>query len=263
MATGAARRVGGGSRDLHRSPERRPRSGAPWRWLALGIALLALVVAVLWFSRSGSAPDFRRVANLSAPGNLVVFFGDSITQGYGVRPDESFPALVAHALDVPFVNAGVPGDTMAAGLARLERDVLAHRPRLAVVEFGGNDFLRRVPVEDTLRSLETIVGTLVHEGLMVAILHVNVGMGGDLYLKGYRAVADRHGAVLIPDILRGVLGNPDLKSDAIHPNAKGHRLIADRVITTLRPLLKAAGRRRGTSGQPSSAFPLPGFRSVG
>jgi hypothetical protein len=76
-------------------------------------------------------------------------------------------------------------------------------------------------------------------------------------------VADRHGAVLIPDILRGVLGNPDLKSDAIHPNAKGHRLIADRVITTLRPLLKAAGRRRGTAGQPSSAFPLPGFRSVG
>lgn len=98
---------------------------------------------------------------------------------------------------------------------------------------------------------------------MVAILHVNVGMGGDLYLKGYRAVADRHGAVLIPDILRGVLGNPDLKSDAIHPNAKGHRQIAERVIKSLRPLLEAAGRRRGTLGQQTSAFPLPGFRSVG
>lgn len=263
MATESGRRAGGGSRDLHRGPERRPRSGAPWRWLALGLGLLALVVAVLWFSRSGSAPDFRRVANLSAPGNLVVFFGDSITQGYGVRPEESFPALVAHALEVPFVNAGVPGDTMAAGLARIERDVLAHRPRLAVVEFGGNDFLRRVPVEETLRSLETIVGTLIQEGMMVAILHVNVGMGGDLYLKGSRAVADRHGAVVIPDILSGILTNPDLKSDAIHPNAKGHRLIAERVIKALRPLLEEAGRRRAAAGRNAPAFPLPGFLSVG
>jgi lysophospholipase L1-like esterase len=150
MAAEAGRRAGGGTRDLHGGPERRPGSGVPWRWLALGAALLALVVAILWLSRSGSAPDLRRVANLSAPGSLVVFFGDSITQGYGVRPDESFPALVAHALEMPFVNAGVPGDTMTAGLARIERDVLAHRPRQAVVEFGGNDFLRRVPVEETL-----------------------------------------------------------------------------------------------------------------
>ncbi len=231
--------------------------------MALGGALLALVVAVLWLSRSGSAPDLRRVANLSAPGDLVVFFGDSITQGYGLRPEESFPSLVAQALDVPFVNAGVPGDTAAVGLARIERDVLAHRPRVAVIEFGGNDFLRRVPVEDTLRNLEAIVGALIQEGAMVAILHVRVGMGGDTYLKGYRAVAERHGAVLIPDILNGILSNADLKSDAIHPNAKGHRLIAERVLETLRPLLEEAGRLRGTPGQKRSAFPLPGFRSVG
>lgn len=251
---GTSGRAGGGSRARLRGPR---------RWLALGSALLAIAVAVLWLTRPGPSLDLRRVANLGAPGDLVVFFGDSITQGYGVRPEESFPSLVAQALDVPFVNAGVPGDTMAAGLARIERDVLAHRPRLAVVEFGGNDFLRRVPMNDTLRSLETIVGTLIQEGMMVAILHVHAGMGDDLYLKGYRAVADRHGAVLIPDILGGVLTNPGLKSDAIHPNAKGHRVIADRVIKTLRPLLEEASRRRGAPGQKSSAFPLPGFPSVG
>lgn len=259
--TGTARRAGGGSRGFGRG--RGQGSGVSWRWVVLGGAVLALVAAVLWLSRSGSAPDLRRVANLSAPGDAVVFFGDSITQGYGVRPEESFPSLVARALVVPFVNAGVSGDTMAAGLARIERDVLTHRPRLAVVEFGGNDFLRRVPVEDTLRSLETIVDTLIREGMMVAILHVNVGMGGDLYLKGYRTVADRHGAVLIQDILNGILTNPDLKSDTIHPNAKGHRLIAERVITTLRLLLEEADRRRGALDRKSSAFPLPRFRPVG
>lgn len=254
--------VTGGSRGLRGDSGRRRGSRFSFRWAAIGGMVLLIVAAVLWQSRSAS-PDFRRVANLDAPGDLVVFFGDSITQGYGARPEESFPALVGQTLGVRFVNAGVPGDTMAAGLARLERDVLPHRPRIAVVEFGGNDFLRRVPVEETLRNLETIVGILIQEGMMVVILHTSVGLGGDPSLTGYQAVADRHGAVLVRDILRGILSNPDLKADTIHPNAKGHRLIAERVIKTLRPLLEEADRRRGTAGTKTSAFPLPGVRSVG
>jgi acyl-CoA thioesterase-1 len=231
--------------------------------VVIGGLLLLLAVVVLWQLRWESALDLRRVANLTAPGGPVVFFGDSITDGYGVHPEESFPALVGGALGVAFVNAGVPGDTMGAGLARMERDVLAHRPRVVVVEFGGNDFLRRVPAEETRRHLEAIVSHLIQEGVMVVILEVNVGLRGDPYRTGYQAVADRHGAVLVRDILRGILSDPDLKTDAIHPNAKGHRLIAERVIAALRPLLEEADRRRGTSDRKSSAFSLPGFQSVG
>jgi lysophospholipase L1-like esterase len=204
----------------------------------------------------------RRAANLHAPGDLVVFFGDSITQGYGVLPEESFPAQTAKALGVPFLNAGVPGDTMSAGLARMARDVSAHRPRLVVVEFGGNDFLRRVPVEETLRSLDAIVGTLIHEGAMVVILEVSVGVGGSTYLDGYHAVAARYGALLVPDILRGILSSSTLKVDTIHPNAAGHRVIAERVVATLRSLLNEADRRRGTRGA-GTDFPLPAFRPLG
>jgi acyl-CoA thioesterase-1 len=192
----------------------------------------------------------------------VVFFGDSITQGYGVRPEDSFPSLVASALGIAFVNAGIPGDTMAAGLARMERDVLAHRPRLALVEFGGNDFLRGVPVEETLKNLDGIVKTLVAQGMMVVILEVNVGLMGDPYMKGYRAVAKRYGAVLVEDVMKGILGNPDLKVDGIHPNAQGHRVIAERVIRVLRPLLREADRRRGSSVRQSRDFPLPALRAV-
>ncbi len=220
--------------------------------IAGGLALL--VAAFGWLFWPEPAPDFRRAANLMAPGDLIVFFGDSITQGYGVRPEESFPSLAASDLDVAFLNAGVPGDTMAAGLARLDRDVLSHRPRLTVVEFGGNDYLRRVPVEDTLKNLDAIVGSLVAQGGMVVILETSVGLVGDPYLKGYRAVADRHGAILVPDILHGILGNPDLKADAIHPNAGGHRLIAERVLKVLRPLLREADSRRGSAGRPFSSF---------
>ena len=152
---------------------------------------------------------------------------------------------------------------MGVGLARMERDVLPHGPRLVVVEFGGNDFLRRVPVEETLRHLEAIVATLTREGAMVVILEVKVGLGGDPYLAGYQAVADRHGAMLIPDVMRGILASADLRADTIHPNAKGHRLLAERVATALRPLLAEADRRRGVPTTRSSAFRLLGVEPVG
>ncbi|MBI3122645.1 MAG: hypothetical protein HYZ03_10210, partial [candidate division NC10 bacterium] len=208
-------------------------------------------------------PDLGRVANLEAPGEVVVFFGDSITRGYGVRAEESFPSLLARDLGIAIVNAGVAGDTTAAGLARLERDVLPHHPRLTLVEFGGNDFLRRVPLEETLKNLDTIVKTLIAQGMIVVILEVNVGLMGDPYLKGYGAVAERYGAVLVEDILSGILSKPDLKVDAIHPNAQGHRLIAERVVKVLRPLLQEADRRRGPMGRQSLDFPLPAFQGVG
>jgi lysophospholipase L1-like esterase len=145
----------------------------------------------------------------------------------------------------------------------MERDVLPHSPRLVVVEFGGNDFLRRVPVEETLRHLGAIVATLVREGAMVVILEVTVGLGGDPYLAGYQAVADRHGAMLIPDVMRGILASADLRADTIHPNAKGHRLLAERVATALRPLLAEADRRRGVPTTRSSVFRLLGVEPVG
>lgn len=223
-----------------------------------------LVLALGWYVTRPRGPDVRRAANLGAPGEVVVFFGDSITQGYGVGPEEGFPALVARELGLAnFVNAGIPGDTTAAGLARVERDVLAHRPRLTLVEFGGNDFLRRIPIEETLKNLNAIVKSLIVQGTMVVILEVDVGLMGDPHLQGYRAVAERHGAILVEDILQGILSKPDLKVDHIHPNARGHRLIADRVVKVLRPLLREANRRRGLLGRSMQDSPLPDSRGVG
>ncbi|HEX7551787.1 MAG TPA: GDSL-type esterase/lipase family protein, partial [Candidatus Methylomirabilis sp.] len=172
-----------GNRPAASRPPSRGRKPERTGWRpGLVVGLLLVAAAVAWWAWPSRGPDVRRAANLAAPGDIVVFFGDSITQGHGVRSEESFPALVGQALGVPIVNAGVPSDTMSAGLARMERDVLPHRPRLAVVEFGGNDFLRRVPVEETLQNLEAIVSTLIGGGMMVVILEVEVGLGGDPYL---------------------------------------------------------------------------------
>ena len=224
--------------------------------------MVLVAVCTGWYLTRRSGLDLGRVANLEAPGEVVVFFGDSITQGYGVRPEDSFPSVVAGELGIVVVNAGVAGDTTAAGLARIERDVMPHQPRLALVEFGGNDFLRHLPLEETLKNLDGIVKILVAQGMMVVILEVNVGFMGDPYLEGYRAVAKRHGAVLVEDVMKGILGNPDLKADGIHPNARGHRLIAERVIRVLRPLLQEADRRRASAVRQSLDFPLPAPRAL-
>ncbi len=247
--------------NAYRVVARHPARGVQgWLFVASGVLLLALAVG--WYLARQRGPDLSRVANLDAPGEVVVFFGDSITQGYGVRPEESFPSQVAGDLGLALVNAGVAGDTTAAGLGRIERDVLAHRPRLTLVEFGGNDFLRRVPLDETLKNLDAMVRTLHDQGMMVMILEVNVGLMGDPYLKGYRAVGERYGAVMVEDILGEIMSNPDLKVDSIHPNARGHRLIAERVVKVLRPLLGEADRRRGSGRRQSQDFPLPAWGVV-
>jgi len=225
-------------------PGARPADGRRIPWLAATAGLVLGAASAWWFLGREAAPDLSRLANLTAPGETVVFLGDSISRGYGLAEAEAFPGLAAAELGVPHVNAGVSGDTMAAALARLERDVLSHQPRLTVLELGGNDFLQRLPVEQTVRSLDAIVSALVAQGGMVAILHVRVGLGEDPYLEGFREVAARHGALLVPDVLRGIAGDPSLKLDPIHPNARGQRLLAERVAKALRPLLLEAERRR-------------------
>lgn len=236
------------------------RSGTGRAFLLAGFLLLAVVIG--WSVAPPKTPELSRLANLEAPGDLLVFFGDRITRGYGVRPQESLPVLVARELGVAYANAGVPGDRTAAGLARIGRDVLAHRPRFAVVEFGGNDFLRGVPLEETLSNLDAMVKMLVGEGMMVAVLEVDVGLMSDPYLEGFRRVANRHGALLVEDIMKGILGNPELQADAVHPNARGHRLIADRVAAALRPLLREADRRRGLRVGQWLDFLLPDLGSL-
>jgi len=231
------------ARPALRPPAPRPSARGRLVWLAVGLALVG--AAAWWLFLRESPPDLRRLANLDAPGETVVFLGDSITKGYGLSEAEAFPALVAAALGVPHLNAGVSGDTTATGLARLDTDVLVHQPRLTVVELGGNDYLRRVPAAVTLGNLDAIVTRLIDAGGMVAILHVSVGIAGDPLLQGLREMAARRGALFVPDILRGILSDPALKLDPIHPNARGQRRIADRVAERLRPLLDEADRRRG------------------
>ena len=193
---------------------------------------------------------------LAAPALLarpvIVFFGDSLTVGYGVEPEPAYPALVqeiidATGVDAQVVNAGLSGETTAAGLRRV--DWILSRPiDIFVLALGGNDALRGIPVDETKRNLEGILRKVAARypdvRLIVAGMESPPNMGetfADAFRAVFPEVAQTHNTLLIPFLLEGVGGEKSLNlPDGIHPNPEGHRLVAENVWIVLEPVVTAA-----------------------
>jgi acyl-CoA thioesterase-1 len=203
-----------------------------WRRPLLLVLALA-VVAAFWVL----GPESPRAAPPTA-GERVVAFGDSLVQGVGATPGSDLVSVLSERLGVPIVNAGRSGDTTATALGRLEPAVLSQNPRIVIVLLGGNDYLRRVPPAQTFANLEAIVGRIRNQGAAVILVGLSLGVFSDSYGDGYRDVARRASAGLVPDVLDGILGRGDLMADQIHPNDRGYALMADRIEPALRDLLR-------------------------
>jgi acyl-CoA thioesterase-1 len=210
--------------------------------LARRILLLSVIGFLLFACERGGG--YSSIRNLDSPGKNVIAFGDSLTEGVGARRGEDYPSLLARELQRPVINAGRRGDTTAQGLARLERDVLKRNPRLVIVMFGGNDYLRRVPLSNASKNLEEIIMRIQQQEAMVVLLGMKLGLFTDEYGPIYKKLAKQYGALLIPRVLKGILSDRKLKSDSIHPNGSGYRLMAERILKQVRPLLHEADRRR-------------------
>ena len=187
----------------------------------------------VWALRSGTPSAARPTS-----GQGIVVFGDSLVAGRGAPAGEDFVSVLSRRLGATIVNAGQSGDTTGSALARLDRDVLALNPRIVVVLLGGNDYLRRVPIEQTFSNLDSIVDQIRQRGAAVVLVGVAVGLMSDPYDEEYEAVAERRAAALVPDILGGIIGHASLMSDSIHPNGRGYAMIADRLEPTLRDLTR-------------------------
>jgi acyl-CoA thioesterase-1 len=159
-------------------------------------------------------------------------------EGRGATPGQDFVSVLSRRLAVPIVNAGRSGDTAAAALSRLESAVLARNPRVVIVLLGGNDFLRRVPREETFHSLATIVERIRDRGAAVVLVGVSVGLISDQFEEEYETLARRTSAGLVPDILHDILGHAERMSDSIHPNDQGYKMIADRLEPVVRDLVR-------------------------
>jgi acyl-CoA thioesterase I len=201
-------------------------------------AVLACWLA--WPSAVGAAPE-------SAPERVIATLGDSLTAGFGVAPEEAWPALIQARLlregyAYRVVNAGVSGDTTAGGLRRVDW-VLRTKPAIVIVALGGNDGLRGQPLAAIRENLTRIVARLRAAGARVLLAGMRLPPNyGDEYTRGFvglfTAVARQEGVPLMPFLLEGVAVDPRLnQGDGIHPNAEGHRLMAERVWPHLLPLL--------------------------
>ena len=179
---------------------------------------------------------------------LLVCFGDSLTAGAGVAPDEAYPAVLQRRLDQAgfryrVVNAGVNGNTTKDGVNRLSQ-VLEQHPQVVVVEFGGNDGLRGLPIAQAQRNLEAIVRALKAGGARVAVAGITLPpqYGGE-YIRSFNAmfptVASKYHVPLLPFVLQDVYGVPgDIQDDGIHATAQGNRQVAVNVEHLVLPLLK-------------------------
>lgn len=179
----------------------------------------------------------------------ILFFGNSLTAGWGLEPEEGFTGIIQHRLDslgLPYqvINGGLSGETTASGLNRLDW-FLEDEPYIFVLELGGNDGLRGIPVAETKKNLEQIIKK-VHEkypqaAIILAGMQIPPNMGKS-YSEEFRAIfpdlAEENQVTLIPFLLEGVAGEPDLNlPDGIHPSKEGHRLVAETVWEYLEPLL--------------------------
>ncbi len=175
-----------------------------------------------------------QIANLDSKGQNIICFGDSITSGEGVGIKDSYPSILSKLLKRKVINAGRPGDTTQTALKRLDSDVLSKDPYLVIIELGGNDFLQKVPLEKTLSNIEKIVKKIIEKGAIVVLCDISSGFLLSEYRKGYKKIARKYKAIFIPELLKGIIENPYLKSDFIHPNKEGHKKIAYRIYETLK-----------------------------
>ncbi|HZX73894.1 MAG TPA: arylesterase [Cyclobacteriaceae bacterium] len=201
------------------------------------VAKKVLFIALVVLIQASSAPK------------TILFFGDSLTAGYGSSPEEAFPALIEQQFNksetkVRIVNAGVSGETSAGGLGRIDW-ILKQPIDIFVLELGANDGLRGLPVEATRQNLQSIIdkvktkypkAKIVLTGMMVP---PNMGQDYSNKFKNlFPELAKKNNLTLMPFLLDGVAGNPKLNiADGIHPNPQGHKIVAGNLFKILEKLI--------------------------
>jgi acyl-CoA thioesterase-1 len=207
-------------------------------------------------STSNAAPpppsELARTATVTAAQDdgrpVIAAFGDSLSAGFGLDPGQSFPDDLQRDLDgagykYRVVNLGVSGDTTTDGVERLP-SVLAVRPAIVILEFGGNDGLRGLPVPSAEANLEEMIRALQAAGAKVLLAGMTLPRNyGPEYIHSfeqmYVSLANEYKLARIPFLLAGVGGNPNLmQPDGIHPTAQGAEIVANTVMRYLTPLLK-------------------------
>ncbi len=201
--------------------------------MSIIVGVAVLTGGLFWYFFS--EPSITNYPNTST--GPVLMFGDSLVEGVGATVGETLPDQLGRLLKVPVLNYGVSGDTTRDALLRLDQAV-AEKPKIAIILLGGNDFLRKIPREETFINLEKIVTAFQGEGAITVVLGVRSGIVGGGADEEYEALAKRTGSVYMSDVLAGLFGRSELMSDALHPNDRGYAQIAERLAPILMKYLQ-------------------------
>ncbi len=235
------------SSSLARSRCQTPQVGMP-----AAVINMTLALAMLFYLPAAHSADQREGEKIR-----IVAFGDSLTAGFGLKPGQGFPEVLQMALNgrghnVEVINAGVSGDTTAAGLARLDWAV-GEEADAVIVELGANDALRGQPPAKTRANLDAILSRLEGRGLpvLVAGMRSPENWGSD-YRDRFDAIfaelAAKHGALLYPFFLASVATDPKLNlPDGLHPNARGITVIVERILPEVEALIERVKQARTAS----------------
>jgi len=182
-------------------------------------------------------PDRPEIKNATPEGDNIICFGDSLTYGTGASPGMDYPSQLSAMTGQTIINAGVPGDTTGSALKRLENDVLSDSPKIVLITLGGNDLKNKVPREKAFENLRRIIELIQEKGALVVVGGIDIPLFGRGFGDEYEDVSKETGAVLIPNIYKGLLNNPSLMSDTVHPNDNGYAIMAQRFYEAIRPYL--------------------------
>jgi acyl-CoA thioesterase-1 len=180
----------------------------------------------------------RSWTNYPSEGDGIVAFGDSLMVGVGASKGKSLPELLSVSIGKSIVNMSRSGDTTRDALKRVPEVLsLVPNPQVVMILLGGNDYLQKIPPEETFQNLEAIIRTFQSRGAVVLLLGIRGGILTDGFDTEFERLAEKMETPLIPDVLGGVWGRADLMADAVHPNNEGYAIIKERIESALLTLI--------------------------
>lgn len=178
-------------------------------------------------------PELNPKPNIKE-GTIIIAFGDSLVSGFNISAGDTFPAILSEDIDYDVINKGAEGDTTATALARVRDDVSNLKPDIVIILLGGNDFLSgNFTRIQTFNNLKSIVEILQEENISIILLEVDNGLFPFNVVADYDLLARDTDVLYMPNALSGILGSFSNTVDFVHPNEKGHRIIADRTLPFL------------------------------
>ena len=219
-----------------------------------GLLILIVTSALPWHCSQKNEDNTDQqaenpIAKERSEKKLILFFGNSLTAGYGIEEEDAFPALIQEkidslSLDYRVINGGLSGETTASGSNRVDW-FLEERPDIFVLELGANDGLRGIPLNETKKNLELIIDKVKEKypetEVLLAGMQIPPNMGQEYtnsFRQMYTEISNEKDVTLIPFLLEGVAGDPALNlPDGIHPTEEGHKIVAENIWENIAPLL--------------------------